>query len=184
MSTGPIPERVDHRKLANHAGLIEGTLPLQCFQRLGEMLVAREGEVLLRLEFSKGEFGSTVVNGSAATEVCMICQNCMQPFWRKISCDIAVHIVSDEAKLERLAEDADGIVTPDKVMAVADLIEDELILTMPMIPRHEEGECPKTEYEQVGIVLPEVLEVKEVQESQTTYRPFAGLAETIDKQNT
>ncbi len=83
-----------------------------------------------------------------------------------------------------MAEDADGIVTPDKVMAVADLIEDELILTMPMIPRHEEGECPKTEYEQVGIVLPEVLEVKEVQESQTTYRPFAGLAETIDKQNT
>ncbi len=70
MSTGPIPERVDHRKLANQAGLIEGTLPIQCFHRLGEMLVVSEGDVYLRLEFSKGDFGSTRVDGSAATEVC------------------------------------------------------------------------------------------------------------------
>jgi hypothetical protein len=58
---------------------------------------------------------------------------------------------------------------------------------MPMIPRHEEGQCLETDYEQQEIVLqevPEVQEVQEVQETQTTYRPFADLAKTIDKQNT
>jgi uncharacterized protein len=181
MSTGPIPERVDHRKLANQAGLIEGTLPIQCFHRLGGMLVVREGDVYLRLEFSKGDFGSTRVDGTVSTEVCTICQNCMQQFWRKISCDVALQVVSDESKLERLTEDEDAIVAPEKVISVAELIEDELILAMPMIPRHEEGECPETDYERDVVVLQEVQEVQEVQ---TTYRPFAGLAKAIDKQST
>ena len=178
MLTGPIPEQVDHRKLANQAGLIEGSLPIQCFHRLGEMLVVREGEVYLRLEFSKGELGSTMVNGSAAAEVCLICQNCMQQYRQQVTCELALRVVSDESKLERLPEIDDAIVAPDKVISVAELVEDELILAMPMIPRHEEGQCPDTDYEQEEIVLPEV------QEKQTTYRPFADLAKTIDKQNT
>jgi len=178
MLTGPIPERVDHRKLANQGGLIEGSLPIQCFHRFGEMLDVREGEVYLRLEFSKGDFGSTRVIGSAATEVCLICQNCMQQFRRQVTCELALQVVSDESKLERLSEDDDAIVAPDKVISLAELVEDELILAMPMISRHEEGQCPDTDYEQEEIVLPEV------QEEQTTYRPFADLAKTIEKQNT
>jgi len=108
----------------------------------------------------------------------------MQQFRREVSCDVALQIVSDESKLERLSEVDDAIVEPDKVISVAELVEDELILAMPMIPRHEEGQCLETDYEQQEIVLQEVPEVPEVQETQTTYRPFADLAKTIDKQNT
>jgi uncharacterized protein len=108
----------------------------------------------------------------------------MQQFRRQVSCDVALQVVSDESKLERLSEADDAIVEPDKVISVAELVEDELILAMPMIPRHEEGQCPETDYEQQEIVLQEVQEVPEVQETQTTYRPFADLAKTIDKQNT
>ena len=178
MLTGPIPERVDHRKLANQAGLIEGSLPIQYFHRFGEMLVVREGDVYLRLEFSKGNFGGTKVSGSAVTEVRLICQSCMQQFSRQIACEIDLRLVSDDSKLERLPEIDDAIVAPDKVISVAELVEDELILAMPMIPRHKNGECPETDYEHEETVLPEV------QEEQTTYRPFADLAKTIDKQNT
>ena len=178
MLTGPIPERVDHRKLANQTALLEGSLPIQCFHRFGEMLDVREGDVYLRLEFSKGDFGSTRVEGSAATEVCLICQSCMQQYRQQITCELALRVVSDESKLERLPELDDAIVAPDKVISIADLVEDELILAMPMIPRHEEGQCPDTDYEQEEVILPEV------QKEQTTYRPFADLAKTIDKQNT
>jgi|TARA_B110000263_G_scaffold18946_1_gene15080 uncharacterized protein len=108
----------------------------------------------------------------------------MQQFRRQVSCDVALQVVSDESKLERLSEADDAIVEPDKVISVAELVEDELILAMPMIPRHEEGQCLETDYEQQEIVLQEVQEVPEVQETQTTYRPFADLAKTIDKQNT
>ena len=177
MLTGPIPERVDHRKLAGQAGLIEGALPIRCFHRFGELLVETEGDVFLRLEFSKGEFGSTRVIGSAATEVSLICQNCMRQFRRQVTCELALRLVSDESGLERLAEIDDAIIAPEKVISVAELVEDELILALPMVPRHEAGECLESDYVQEETILPEV------QEEQTTYRPFADLAKTIDKQN-
>jgi uncharacterized protein len=143
------------------------------------MLDVREGDVYLRLEFSKGDFGSTKVDGSVSTEVRTICQNCMQRFWRRISCDVALQVVADEAKLEHLTANEDAIVAADKVISVAEIIEDELILAMPMIPRHDEGQCPKTDYEREALVPQEA---QKVQEEQTTYRPFAGLAKAIDKQ--
>jgi uncharacterized protein len=104
----------------------------------------------------------------------------MHPFWRKISCNIDLHVVSDETKLDSLTENEDAIVAADNVISVADLIEDEMILAMPMIPRHEEGQCPETDYRQEGIVL---RKAPEAPEAQSTYRPFADLAKAIDKQN-
>jgi uncharacterized metal-binding protein YceD (DUF177 family) len=92
-----------------------------------------------------------------------------------------LQVVSDESKLERLSEGDDAVVAPDKIISIAELVEDELILAMPMISRHEEGQCLETDYEQQGIVLQEV---QETQETQTTYRPFADLAKTMNKQNT
>jgi uncharacterized protein len=105
----------------------------------------------------------------------------MKQFRRQVSCDIALQVVSDESKLERLSEGDDAVVAPDKIISIAELVEDELILAMPMISRHEEGQCLETDYEQQGIVLQEV---QETQETQTTYRPFADLAKTMNKQNT
>jgi uncharacterized protein len=105
----------------------------------------------------------------------------MQHFRRQVSCDVSLQVVSDESKLGRLPEGEDAIVAPDKIISIAELVEDELILAMPMIPRHEEGRCLETDYQQQGIVLQEV---KEVQETQTTYRPFADLAKKIEKQKT
>jgi uncharacterized protein len=108
----------------------------------------------------------------------------MKQFRRQVSCDIALQVVSDESKLERLSEGDDAVVAPDKIISIAELVEDELILAMPMISRHEEGQCLETDYEQQGIVLQEVQETQETQETQTTYRPFADLAKTMNKQNT
>ncbi|MGV0036343.1 MAG: YceD family protein [Candidatus Azotimanducaceae bacterium WSBS_2022_MAG_OTU7] len=121
------------------------------------MLDVSEGEVHLRLKFSKGDFGGTSVIGSMTTEVCLICQNRMQQFSQQVNCALALQVVSDESKLERLSDDDDAIVAPDKVISLVDsVVEDDLILAMPMIPRHKEGQCPGTEYEQEATVLPEV----------------------------
>jgi uncharacterized protein len=103
----------------------------------------------------------------------------MQRFWKKISSDVALQIVAEEGALRHLSENEDAMVAPGNVILVVDLIEDELILAMPMIPRHEEGQCPETDCEPKAISSQEG---RDVQEVPTTYRPFADLAKAIDKQ--
>ena len=81
----------------------------------------------------------------------------------------------------------DAIVAPDKVISVAELIEDELILAMPMIPRHEEGNALRQITSSKQIVLQEVQEVQEVQKYKSTnYLSTLSLIwrKTMDKQNT
>ncbi len=178
MLAGPLPNLVDHRKLANQQGIIEGSFPVQRFERLVEMLVDHAGEVILRLEFNRGEDGRTVVSGHVESEVRLECQTCLQPVTQKLSSDLSVIVVKDEAELEQLDELQDGVVNDDKLIPIAALVEDELILTVPMIPRHENGECPDSEY-----AVSENLAADNVDEPATTHRPFAGLADAIGKQN-
>jgi uncharacterized protein len=146
MPTTLIPERIDHRKLASQAGLLEGTLPLGLFQRFAEMVSDRKGEVHLMLAFSKRDSGTTKVDGSALSTVEMVCQNCMEPFQLEVSCDISTKVLTDESEMQKLEEMEDAIVEEGRIISVADLVEDHLILALPMIPRHEVGKCLGSEY--------------------------------------
>ena len=178
MLAGPLPELLDHRKLANQQGIVEGSFPVKQLERFGEMLVDLAGDVNLRLAFSKGEHDRTEVHGHVATEVRLECQFCLRPVTIRLSSEIAVIVVKSEAELEKLEEEQDGIISADKLMPIAALVEDELMLAVPMIPRHGDGECPDSEY-----AVTEDLAAEKQDESATTYRPFAGLADAIGKQN-
>ena len=144
------------------------------------MVLDRKGKVHLELAFSKGDSGGTKVDGSALSKVELECQNCMEPFQIEVKCEISVEVVTDESKLQKLDQIEDAIVEPGKLISVADLVEDHLILALPMIPRHEIGKCLGTAYKQQKGTF---LEDRGKEEEKNTYRPFADLAKVIKKPN-
>ena len=97
MLAGPLPELLDHRKLANQQGIIEGSFPVKQLERFGEMLVDQAGDVNLKLEFSKGERDRTEVIGHLEAEVRLECQSCLQPVTLMLASDISVIVVKNEA---------------------------------------------------------------------------------------
>lgn len=158
--------------MAAQEQVLEGSVPVAELRRFSELLADNSGDVHLHIVFSRGDQGLTRVSGTVTADVHMECQNCLQTFSRQLSSELGVTIVRDEQGLERLAEEEDGYVCSEPQLSVRDLLEDELLLTAPMIPRHG-SKCPA---EQKG------------QESSApagdtrTYKPFAGLADAIKKQ--
>lgn len=77
----------------------------------------------------------------AEAELDMECQRCLHPVREHLAVSRAIRFARDEAEAARLDADSD-----DDVLAVArqfhllELIEDELIMAQPIVPRH--GECP------------------------------------------
>ena len=138
------------------------------------MLAAPTGEVVLEVAFSREESGRTRVAGAVSVCASLVCQNCMQPFIRRLDCALDLVIVADERALSELAPEINGVIHADRVSLV-DLLEDDLILAVPMIPRHEEHDCPGNDYAQQGAanggMSPGGGEVRR--------RPFAGLAEAL-----
>ena len=175
MFSGPLPARVNHRKLATEKRKLEGTLPLTSFTRLIESLESDQGEVSARLEFRKARKQTTLLVGEVRSIVSLECQNCLTPMQYELTASLRHYIVKDEEALFKLDEEDDGIVCEEDLVDIADLLEDELILALPMVARHTEADCQVEGYQA------EVPDESETESSVETHKPFAGLAELKDE---
>jgi uncharacterized protein len=175
MFPDPLPARVNHRKLASEKRKLEGTLPLATFTRLTESLQSDEGDVSAKLEFRKARKHATILVGNVSATVSLICQNCLLPMPYELTASLRHYIVNSEDALWKLDEEDDGIISEEDLVPVVDLLEDELILALPMVSKHASARCGVEGYE------PDVLDETETDISAETYKPFAGLAELKDE---
>lgn len=163
MLTGPLPKQVDHRKLAEQRAELEGTIPVVEFKRLGEGLASTSGEIHVRLKFRQGKKHRTLVLGECAGEVEVICQACLEPMTLEIHATIRTLLVPSLDELMALGQGEDGMVCETELISLVELVEDELIVDLPMVARHEGAPCVPVE----STAEPE----------KDTYKPFAGLAQ-------
>jgi uncharacterized protein len=89
------------------------------------------------------------LDGHVDTKVPMECQRCLDAVELDLECDFHLALVDDESLIERLDEDADFIVLGESeattkgsydapaLANLLSLIEDELLLLMPLSPKHE-----------------------------------------------
>ena len=171
MLTGPLPALVDHSKMATQQAVIEGSVPVSQIARFSAILADSEGEVRLRLEFTRNEHDRTRVTGETTVSVNLMCQNCLQSFSRELQTSLCVTIVPDSEKLQTLDELEDGFISADPMVRLVDLIEDELILSVPMVPRHDFGSCPNEDNSTEPASSEDAGEL--------THRPFAGLSDQM-----
>ena len=106
----------------------------------------------------------------ARTEARLECQRCMQLFDQALKVDTRLLLVESESELEDEESQEDDPEAPDRVLGsmhfdVLELVEDELILALPYVPRHEV--CPS---------LPEALQVQEEGSETGRPSPFSVLA--------
>jgi uncharacterized protein len=100
------------------------------WQALGQRLPVAGGEAELWLALK------------ADTRVWLTCQRCLQPFAEPLAIDRRIRFVRGEAAAEALdAELEDDVLALSKSLDLRSLIEDELLLALPIVPRHDV--CPQ-----------------------------------------
>jgi uncharacterized protein len=174
-----LPIQVNHRRFISDNAKLDGIIPLQRFERFIALLEDETGEVEAKLEFRKERKHRSLVIGQLRTQVSMICQNCMMPASIELQTTLRVVVVNSEEALAALHEDDDGLVCEDELILLVDLLEDELILALPMVGKHVEGGCQPAAYEankSQPAVEKEAESVVSNGATKDTYRPFAGLA--------
>lgn len=76
------------------------------------------------------------------TTVWLTCQRCLQPYEHAIDIDRQMRFVADEASAEALdAESEDDVLALPRWLDLRQLVEDELLLALPLVPRH--ATCPQ-----------------------------------------
>lgn len=138
----PLPELIDPWRAVEAGAEFRGSLPLARMARLRESLREPTGEARFRLTFTRDPEGRGVLDGEIEARLILTCQRCLEALEFLVLTTLDLVLVSglDEAGL--LPEDLDPLLVPEEPLRLADLIEDELLLALPQIPRHEPGACP------------------------------------------
>lgn len=144
--------RLDLARLADAAATLQGSWPLGDLVRLTED-AAPAGDAVVRWTVRgerrarPGGPAEPWLHLEAAATVRLTCQRCLQPMDEPLAVARSFRFVADEAAAEREDELADEDVLalpPRGRLDLQPLVEDELILALPIVPRHAACPAPLT----------------------------------------
>jgi len=127
---------IDGFKFARGGEELRGSMALVELPRLVEMGVAESAGFAFAVRGAHNERGKPVLRVTAEGPAAMTCQRCLDPVTVSLAVASELELVDSEAAIEGADDDADRIVG-SPAMDVATLVEDELILALPMVPRHD-----------------------------------------------
>lgn len=127
---------------AARGAVLGEVLELNRLTRLCELLSSVGGCVEAQLEFAPRREGWTPVELRFETRLQMTCQRCLEPLELKLSERVELGFVESEAMESCLPEGRVAVVLEDGRMSPIQLLEDELLVSLPLVPRHEgANEC-------------------------------------------
>ena len=167
--TARLPVFIDPLMYARKGLRIEGVLRVGDFERLTDRLASTEGEIAVELSFDILD-GQAVVEGHISGKLGLTCERCMEAMTLDVDNDIRLGLVQSEQEIDGLLSGYEPLMVSEEPMRVLDLIEDEILLLLPMVPSHAQGECAHIEG------LEQVVEPVKIEE-QKKVNPFSTLSE-------
>ncbi len=168
------PDRLDVKAFAQARGRLSGHDSLLKYKRLAEM--AQHLHPDLYVDWSAdGELRDGLDGGpqpwlhlKAQATFPVVCQRCLQPMDVPLQVDRSFRFVQDEAAAEALdGESEEDLLALSREFRLRELVEDELLMALPLVPRH--AHCPQPVKMSVG--------EEELKEAEVPVNnPFAALA--------
>lgn len=149
-----VPEVLDAWRMVTARRGVEGRLPLSELSRLRGSLVDGEGDVRFSLDFDRDALQVPYVELRIDAELPLECQRSMERFLLPVQIVQRLGLIRDEAEEAALPPGYEPLLVPDDgQLRTIDLVEDELILAVPVVPvkpgsEAVERDWPATEAEQ------------------------------------
>ena len=137
----PFPHYVDARKVFSQKGNFSGELGKEKFDRLPSLLVEGVFSVNAELRFSIGDRGRRMIEGNVDAQESVACQRCLKPLELTLADDIRLALVQDEEAAEKLDNGIDPWIEAEYRLNPAQIVEEQLLLSMPLAAYHDEKEC-------------------------------------------
>lgn len=140
-------DRLDVKAFAVGKGQLSGHDSLLKYKRLAQVAPKLHPELYVdwratgELRERLGGVGQVWLHLLANAQFPVVCQRCLQPMDVPLAVDRWFRFVADEATAQAQDDESEeDLLVLSREFALHELIEDELLLDMPLVPRHEH--CP------------------------------------------
>lgn len=136
----------DPFRLADQAAELSGQLKLTDMTRLSQLLPEpknaepKNGIVEVTLKFEKVERQPRIYV-KVSTELHLTCQRCLQPMTNKVEIENCLVPIVAASQAPQIAKEFEPLLTEGKPVNLLEMVENELLISIPMFPKHPEGRC-------------------------------------------
>lgn len=134
MSNG-LPAQIDPIRLAEEGTRLQGSLSTRGMQRLP---IDAPATIEIDLEFFKSAPGRWEMRGTVTAAVRLVCQRCLAPFPYLVDAESQLRFLRTDAAASE--EETEATIV-DGPVRLADLVEEEVMLALPMIALHVNSEA-------------------------------------------
>lgn len=172
--SSPLPDYADPWLLCDQSRSFDGRVELTRMTRLAPLLATTDGEAAFVLAFSRDKKRRAIVQGRVSSSLSLPCQRCLEPVVVEVDSEFALALVGGSQEADLTPEELNPIVVEGNELILLDLLEDELMLALPVAPMHDIAECG-VNLEQIN-QLPEGFETESPVVEVDKENPFAALA--------
>jgi uncharacterized protein len=162
---GQLPGSIEPILLAEQGAHLAGTLPIKAMPRLVEAGLDGDDMAQVDLRFGRAEFGDAQggtspgargsavaprgsvyeMTGRVSATVHTACQRCLEPMALTLEAEVRLLLLRAGERADGLAPEVEALVV-DRPLRLSALVEDELLLVLPMIPMHPAEACPAKKF--------------------------------------
>lgn len=166
----PWSQPLDVDRLADGGAAIDFAVPLAELSGLRSLRAGLGGSVKGHAHFAREE-GMPVADLTFSGSATLQCQRCLQPMERLLERASRIALIASEAEAARTPADREPVLAAGGRMSVGELLTEELLLLLPIVPLHEDrGQCA------AGRPVPGTAAA-----GSETHRPFAHLDELLKR---
>ena len=165
----PWSEPLEVERLADGGADVDFAVPLAELAGLRSLRAGVGGVVHGRVHFAR-EQEMPVADLFYSGTVSLQCQRCLQTMERSLERVSHIALIAAEDEAGRVPAEREPVLAPGGRISLGELLTEELLLLLPIVPLHEERECAsKPATAEPGA------------SSAETHRPFANLADLLKR---
>jgi uncharacterized protein len=135
---------IDCLEFARSGGVLDRRVGLDELPRLAELLTTTAGFLSVRLQGWRDDQGKSWLQLNIAGEPVLCCQRCLGGVKFPLAIESRLQLIApgEDWPDDDLEDDSADAITAETALTVLSLVEDEVLLALPIAPRHEQCESP------------------------------------------
>ena len=133
--------RYQVQKELSRSGTYEGEIAVCELVRLTSMLDSDQADIAVNFGFLSSGYDYPILKGTVETRLAIECQRCIKPIDLPMKFDFTLLIDAPDELVDEI--NMDTLYSEDGEIDLFEVIEDELILNLPLVALHEDDSCNK-----------------------------------------
>jgi len=129
------PDWVTPERAAEGKRIFSGTVSLSRLQRLVPLLVTPDGDARFVAAFRKDLNNRVVIDLKVEADLSLVCQASLEIYDEPVKRRSELVVIERDSEQDGLPENYEPVKTENGRLAIASIVEEELLLGLPQIPR-------------------------------------------------